>query len=215
MMALGFFVKICGICDELTMRHVSAHASAAGIVVDTGSRRHVPPDAARLLLGCSSVPTYLVTRESDIAAWDRLLEATGARYAQVHAGDAHKTVKHLHDQHGIRIIQAFTVPPTTPDPPACAQSLIAAMSQSEADLLILDSGAGTGLMHDHEVSRIVAREYDIILAGGLSPETVADTISYVDPWGVDVSSGVEHNGRKDTGTITEFINIIRNGGESP
>ena len=214
-MARETFVKICGICDERTMRQVSGQASAAGIVVDTGSRRYVPPETARMLLGCATVPAYLVTRETGTDAWDQLLEETGARYAQVHASDAHRTVEHLHDQHGIRVIQAFTVPPVAPDTAACAQSLIAAMSRTEADRIILDSGAGTGLAHDHEVSRIVAREFDIILAGGLSPATVADALSYVDPWGVDVSSGVEAGGRKDAGTITEFITIVRNGGKTP
>ena len=214
-MAGDTFVKICGISDEGVMRHVSALASAAGVVVDGRSRRRVTPEQARELIEIASIPTYLVARETDTGEWDRLLDATGARHVQVHADDAHHTVTHLRDQCGAHVIQAFTVPRHALDAAECAKKLIVAISKSEADRIILDSGAGTGTVHDLDVSRMVAREYDVILAGGLSPETITSVLSYVDPWGVDVSSGVELSGRKDERTITEFIKLVRKGGESP
>jgi phosphoribosylanthranilate isomerase len=63
-------------------------------------------------------------------------------------------------------------------------------------------------MHDLRVSKIIAGNYDVILAGGLNAENVGEVVRYVKPAGVDVSSGVELNGRKDEKKIREFFEAI-------
>jgi phosphoribosylanthranilate isomerase len=83
------------------------------------------------------------------------------------------------------------------------------------DAIVLDSRdratervGGTGLVHDWSISaRIVASaSVPIILAGGLTPENVAAAVRAVQPWGVDVHSGVESSdGRKDEGRMRRFI----------
>lgn len=52
--------------------------------------------------------------------------------------------------------------------------------------------------------------YPIILAGGLNPENILAAIKYTRPYGVDVSSGVEHNGRKDRELIHRFVSQVKN-----
>jgi len=68
---------------------------------------------------------------------------------------------------------------------------------------------GTGETHDWERARSVAQHMPVLLAGGLTPENVAEAIEQVRPWGVDVSSGVETNKVKDAGKIRAFVQRVR------
>lgn len=65
---------------------------------------------------------------------------------------------------------------------------------------------GTGRPGDRDAARAVAAQYPILLAGGLRPENVAAAIAAVQPWGVDVASGVESSpGRKDAAKMKAFV----------
>jgi phosphoribosylanthranilate isomerase len=80
--------------------------------------------------------------------------------------------------------------------------------------LLLDTGldsalGGTGESFDWAVAAEVAEYKQFLLAGGLTPETVASAIEQVQPWGVDVSSGVETNGVKDIEKIRAFIRAAK------
>lgn len=68
---------------------------------------------------------------------------------------------------------------------------------------------GTGQAVDWAVARALAERYPVILAGGLRPETVAAAIETVRPLGVDVSSGIEVNGRKDPALMEAFVRAAR------
>ena len=72
-----------------------------------------------------------------------------------------------------------------------------------------DSLGGTGLSFDWTIAEEVSREFDLLLAGGLTPENVAIGIQTVHPWGVDVSSGVETDGAKDPLKIVAFADAVR------
>jgi phosphoribosylanthranilate isomerase len=78
------------------------------------------------------------------------------------------------------------------------------------DRLVDGLQGGTGHRFNWDVaSELCRRGLSFLLAGGLSPENVAQAVAQVQPWGVDVSSGVETNGVKDHSKIREFVHNAR------
>lgn len=88
-----------------------------------------------------------------------------------------------------------------------------ALSQQEhrylLDSRLGDRYGGTGITFDWGLAGEVAREFPLIIAGGLTPENVGEAIKTAAPWGVDVSSGVEVDGVKSTVRIKAFIEAVR------
>ena len=71
---------------------------------------------------------------------------------------------------------------------------------------------GTGIAFDWGLARDIAKDYHVVLAGGLTPHNVAEAIDTVRPWAVDVSTGVETNGMKDPEKIRAFAAAVRASG---
>ncbi len=77
------------------------------------------------------------------------------------------------------------------------------------DSQVEDKYGGTGVTFDWSLARQVAERFPVIIAGGLTPENVAQAIKIAAPWGVDVSSGVEEAEAKDIAKIRSFIEAVR------
>jgi phosphoribosylanthranilate isomerase len=87
------------------------------------------------------------------------------------------------------------------------------LTPGSAAAVMLDTGGGagggTGVAFDWDVATEVAQRLPFMLAGGLTPENVAAAIAQVDPWAVDVSTGVETDGVKDIEKIRAFIRAAK------
>jgi phosphoribosylanthranilate isomerase len=89
--------------------------------------------------------------------------------------------------------------------------------QYGTDLVMLDTpGGGSGKVFDWRLAGEVPDNVRLILAGGLDPDNVADAIQVVEPWGVDVASGVEASpGKKDPSKVRRFIANARAAAPTP
>lgn len=197
-------VKICSITTAADRdAAVAAGADALGFIVD------VPVDtpreldletAADLIDGVPPfVSSVLVTMPDDLAAAHDLLVATGADAIQ------------LHNDHPPADLAEFEMPSVLKRIPPEVEA--ARTYAAVADALVVDSidesgAGGTGHAVDRSAANAVREAVDVpvVLAGGLDPANVADAIAAVDPFAVDVSSGVEATeGRKDHRAVAEFV----------
>ena len=74
-------------------------------------------------------------------------------------------------------------------------------------MVLMDAGMGSGRLFDWSLLERMDRDY--ILSGGLSPDNVTKALERLHPFGVDVSSGVETDGRKDPEKILRFVRSVR------
>lgn len=118
--------------------------------------------------------------------------------AQLHGGEDEDYITQLRLLTDKPIIRAFRIK---------SANDIKNTEQSTADYILLDSGAGTGAVFDWGLVKSIRRPY--FLAGGLDAGNVADAVSALHPFAVDVSSGIETNGVKDKSKMASFIAAVR------
>lgn len=199
------FVKICGVTSVEDAAFVAdAGADAIGVNLVPTSKRHVSDAVAQDIASAVGKRAIVVAVVADSSP-DRLREvreATGIRFLQFHGRespadlaaflpDAFKAVA-IGDQRDVDEAGVFP-----------GDWLL-------VDAKVSDRFGGTGETFDWSLVRGLAAKRKLILAGGLTPENVRDAIRSVDPWGVDVASGVEHEPRvKDRVKVRAFIRAVR------
>jgi phosphoribosylanthranilate isomerase len=186
---------------------VSAMPSGPGVISEDLIRdiaASVPPPIATFLLTCQQSVREIVAQQqrcgtNTVQLCDRLLVGS---YAELKAA-----------MPGVAVVQVIHV-----NGPESVDE--AAEIASQVDALLLDSGnqalptrelGGTGRTHDWQLSAEIRRtaQAPIFLAGGLRAENVRAAISQVEPWGVDLCSGVRSNGRLDHSKLEVFMRECR------
>lgn len=196
-------VKICGLTSEDDLAAaIDAGADAIGLLVDVpvDSPREIAPDRAAEL--AREIPpfvsTVLVTMPQSVERTAELARLVEPDVVQVHGtsvGDLAYLTANL-DANVICVIDPETERPERYD--------------SVADGLLLDAAkvGGTGETHDWDRARELTDSLSspVMLAGGLTPDNVGDAVRTVEPFAVDVASGVESTGgKKDHSAVESFI----------
>jgi phosphoribosylanthranilate isomerase len=203
-------VKICGITRKEDLNAAAAAgADAVGFVVGVASSpRNITLEKAEKLI--RQVPPFvksvLVTVPRSIDEFE-VYEKLNSDAIQIHGEKLHAAASVRLKVPNTLLIGAVNAQlANTPDAVSTAAKLF--------DAVLLDSFAegrygGTGIVHDWELSKRVKHVIHpkpLILAGGLNPDNVAEAVRTVEPYAVDVSSGVEQQpGIKSHQKIVEFI----------
>ena len=194
-------VKICGIKSFEELEIVERYADFGGVVVRSRSRRCVTLDIAGELIASSSIPVFAVSTAETLTEWEEILAKCECDFIQVHSEMRIEDFEALKSM--ARVMKAFLVKES-------AEEILRRIEAYSPHFILLDSGCGTGKTHDWDISREIARKHGVFLAGGLNPENVSMAIECVRPLGVDVSSGVEKDGKKDESLIREFVRRAKN-----
>lgn len=171
-----------------------------GFVFVKGRRRYTAPEAAamlkaRLRRGICAVGVFI---DEDIKEVSRLLREGVIDAAQLHGDEDDAYIRALRKGTGKPVIKAFQI--------RSARDAEAA-EKSKADIVLLDSGTGSGRAFDHALISGVRRPY--FLAGGLDAGNVAAAIKALHPYAVDVSTGIETDGHKDFAKAAAFVDAVR------
>lgn len=204
-------IKICGITNlEDTLFAVNHGADALGFNFYEKSPRRIDTGTAAELIGklpygIVSVGVFVnesIKRILEIAAYTRLAAI------QLHGDETPEFILELKEKTGLEIIKAVRV-----SPGFAPRDVL----KYKADAILLDAFSkdgygGTGEPFDWTVARKVQRLVPkMYLAGGLSPDNIADAVKTVGPYAVDACSRLEKTaGKKDPRAVAAFIaNVIR------
>ena len=193
-------IKICGLMRLADIEAVCAvRPDYAGSILTAGFRRSVARsqylDMNRMLAdaGIKRVGVFVNEPPESAASFAEMLDLI-----QLHGDEDAAYIAKLRTFTDAEIIKMYRL--TAPED---AEQV----NRSPADYVLLDSGTGTGKAFDWSLLSGITRPY--FLAGGLTPENVGDAVARLHPYAVDVSSGVETNGRKDPQKIRRFTEAVR------
>ena len=210
-------VKICGVTQRAhALAAAEAGANFVGIVFADSPRR-LSVDQARPVvdalrsLGDSRPRVVGVFANASSEEVNATAEALELDLVQL-SGDESPDLLQRILRPAIKAVHLLTDEPPEVAAPAAREALARWRDANVLPLLdakIAGRYGGTGKAIDWSVARELAGDHEFLLAGGLTPGAVAETVRRVRPWGVDVSSGVETGGVKDVSKIRAFIQAVR------
>ena len=194
-------IKLCGLsrpCDIEAANRLKP--SYIGFVFASKSIRYVSIEKAaelKNLLHPSIKAVGVFVRENPETVAGLLRNGT-IDIAQLHGGESEDYIRQLRVLTDKPLIKAFRID-TKED--------VEAANMSSADYVLLDSGqGGTGEVFDWNLLDKVDRPY--FLAGGLNADNVRGAIETLNPYAVDVSSGIETDGHKDNRKMDDFVHAV-------
>ena len=194
-------IKFCGLTRKCDIEAVNELGPEyIGFVFWPRSKRVVTREQASELKAMldPSIKAVGVFVDEDIEVVKSLLNDDIIDIAQLHGSEDGTYINDLKMSTGKPVIKAFKI--RSEDDGRQAE-------ESPADMVLLDSGMGTGKPFNWEIIKGVKRPF--FLAGGLAPDNAAEAIRELHPYALDVSSGIETEGIKDTKKMTDFYEAVR------
>jgi phosphoribosylanthranilate isomerase len=208
-------IKICGVSD-IDSAVVAGRAGADFLgLVFAPSRRRVPVEEARQIVKAvgqleeppETVGLFVnapVKDVNEIAEYCNLnrVQLSGDETWQYCQEIARPVIKVLH------VSPYSTGAGLTTEIEKGYQSLSAQRLTCLLDSSIRGAYGGTGETFNWQIAKTLSARFPLVIAGGLTPDNVNRLINEIHPWGVDVSSGVETDGKKDKHKIKAFIEMV-------
>ena len=202
------FVKICGITNEDdALLAVAMGADAVGFVFAPSPRqiapqrayditRRLPPEILTVGVFRNELPSRVI----------EIAHKAGVKGVQLHGRETAEQSQEIAG-HFRWVIKAF----------GADDENLPRADEYGTDLILLDApNPGSGKVFDWSVAGDAPDSVRMILAGGLTPDNVAAAVEEVQPWGVDVSTGVEKSpGKKDALAVKRFIENARASAAEP
>jgi phosphoribosylanthranilate isomerase len=194
-------VKICGITNlEDALTAVEAGADALGFVFYDKSPRCIAPDKAAGIV--KALPPFITTVGLFVNTDSHFVNTTAERClldrVQLHGDESPEFCTRI-----VRpVVKVFRIR---------GEASLWPMKDYHVSAYLLDAYSpnaygGTGMTFNWEIAKTAKQFGPIILAGGLTPDNVQQAIEAVQPYAVDVSSGVEAApGKKDAGKVSKFV----------
>ena len=199
-------IKICGIKTvEDALAAMDAGAYLIGFNFYPKSPRYIDVGQCRDIMAVmrkysqiAYVGVFVNASAEKVCA---TLETAALTLAQLHGDETSQIVQSLNG----KAFKAFRGVPQS----------VNGFVRHDAPALLVDASVkgvygGTGETADWSAAAILAQQYPLLLAGGLTPENAADAVRKVRPWGVDVASGVESApGKKDPARMKAFVQAVK------
>ncbi len=207
-------VKICGITDVFyAQAAIEAGADLIGVVFAPSPRQVTYEKAQEIVAAVKThnVPVVGVFVNMPAAMVNDVASSCGLDWVQLSGDETWEYCQQIEKP----VIKAIHVSPKWGE-----AELLAHLEDSQrilgsrSPIYLLDTFVehqygGTGQAFAWEIARQAAAQFPFIIAGGLHPGNVGQVVANLRPWGVDVSSGVETNGVKDTHKIKAFVKAVR------
>ncbi|MBD5460708.1 MAG: phosphoribosylanthranilate isomerase [Lachnospiraceae bacterium] len=196
-------IKICGLTRPEDITYANRLKPDYIGFVFALRRRLVTPDRAAELKkmlspGIKAVGVFVDEEPDRIIA---LLRQGVIDIAQLHGNEEEETVRRIREETGAPVWKAIQMR---------SRESIGPWADSQADMLVLDNGKGTGSSFDWRFLSDIGRPF--FLAGGICAENIRTAVRDVAPYGIDVSSGVETDGVKDYEKMRTVIRAVRESG---
>ena len=195
-------VKFCGLTRPEDIEAVNKlKPEYIGFVFWEKSKRNITPiDAKRLKsLLHEDIKVVGVFVDEDIENITYLSDEGIIDVIQLHGKENDDYIKRIKKLTDKPVIKAFKIK---------SEEDILRANENIADFVLLDAGMGEGKSFDWKLIKGMNRPY--FLAGGLDPDNVEEAVKTLKPFAVDVSSGIETEGKKDCEKMRDFLNIVRN-----